>query len=169
MKHLLALILLLFWLPGRAQRVTLPSGDYMDTTSVRNPACPKIDWVRYYSVQGKYPRSSSTLATEAQTFLQQTKRAYEGSGYVTFRFIVDCAGHRQPRVQVLQTDAQYQACHFAKEVVEALYAYFQTLAEWRVGSVQNVPVNYIAYLTFKLKDGNVVAVGPWPAGAGAPG
>lgn len=157
MKHLLALLPLLFWLPGRAQRVTLPSGEYMDTTSVRNPACPKIDWVRYYSVQGKYPRSSYTLAKEAQAALQQ---ASVGSGYVTFRFVVDCAGHRQPRVQVLQTDAQYQPYHFRPELVEALYAYFQTLADWRVGSVQNTPVNYIAYLTFKLKDGNVVAVVP---------
>lgn len=160
MKYLSTLILLLLWLPGRAQRVLLPGGEYMDTTLVRNAACPKVDWVRYYSVQGKYPRSSYTLAQEAQAFLQQQKQAYVGSGYVTFQFVVDCAGHRQPRVQVLQTDIQYQPYHFRPELVEILYAYFQTLTEWRVGSIQNTPVNYIAYLTFKLKDGKVVAVVP---------
>jgi len=159
MNYLLAL-LLLSWLPGLAQRVTLPSGDYMDTTSVRSPACASAGWARYYSVQGKYPRSSSTLAHEAQAFLQQQKQGYVGSGYVTFRFVIDCAGHRQPRVQVLQTTAQYQPTHFDKALVEALYAYFQTLTEWRVGAMQNAPVNYLAYLTFKLKDGNVVAVVP---------
>jgi hypothetical protein len=160
MKYLkLLLLLLLPWLPARAQRITLPSGEYMDTTAVRQPPCPTTG-ARYYSVQGKYPRSSYTLAQEAQAFLQQQKQAYVGSGYVTFRFVVDCAGHRQPRVQVLQTDSQYQPTHFDKALVEALYAYFQTLAEWRVGLANNLAVNYIAYLTFKLKDGKVVAVVP---------
>lgn len=155
----LLVLLLLHWLPASAQRITLPSGEYMDTTSVRKPPCP-TSGVRYYSVQGKYPRNSYTLAQEAQAFLQQQKQGYAGSGYVTFRFVIDCAGHRQPRVQVLQTDAQYQRTHFDKALVEALYAYFKTLAEWRVGLAKNVAVNYIAYLTFKLKDGKVVAVVP---------
>ena len=160
MKYLPVLLLLLCWLPATGQRITLPSGEYMDTASVRNPACPATGSARYYSVQGKYPRSSYTLANEAQAFLQQQKQAYVGSGYVTFRFVIDCAGHRQPRVQVLQTTAQYQPTHFSPALVEALYAYLQTLTEWRIGQVKNVPLNYIAYLTFKLKDGKIVAVVP---------
>ena len=160
MKYLSMLLLLLHWLPASAQRITLPSGEYMDTTSVRNPVCTRAGWAHYYSVQGKYPRSSYTLAHEAQAFLQQQKQAWAGSGYVTFRFEIDCAGHRQPQVQVLQTTAQYQPTHFDKALVEALYAYLQTLTEWQIGQAKNVPVNYIAYLTFKLKDGKVVAVVP---------
>ncbi|RZK23124.1 MAG: hypothetical protein EOO56_06140 [Hymenobacter sp.] len=159
MNYLPTLLLLLGWLPGQAQRVTLPSGEYMDTTSVRHPACP-TSGVRYYQVQGKYPRSSYTLAAEAQAFLQQQKQAYLGNGYVTFRFVIDCAGQRQPRVQVLQTDAQYRPCHFGPALVASLYAYFQTLTEWRVGRSQGTAVNYLAYLTFKLQDGKVVAVVP---------
>ncbi|RZK98205.1 MAG: hypothetical protein EOO62_26840 [Hymenobacter sp.] len=157
MKYLLALFFALGWLRGLAQTIVLPSGEYLDTTSVRNPPCPTYG-VRYYQVQGKYPRSSATLAREAQAFLQQYP--FAGSGYVTFRFVIDCAGHRQPKVQLLQTDAQYQRYQFEAALVAALYAYFQTLTEWRVGLVQNVAVNYIAYLTFKLKDGKVVAVVP---------
>jgi hypothetical protein len=160
MNYLVTLLLLLCCLPAVAQRLALPSGEYMDTATARNPACAQANWVRYYNVQGKYPRSSYTLAHEAQAFLQRQKQAYAGSGYVTFRFAVDCAGQRQPRVQVLQTTAQYQPTHFRPELVEALYAYLQTLTEWRVGQVKNVPVNYLAYLTFKLKDGKVVAVVP---------
>ena len=159
MKYLFP-VLLLFCFPASAQRIVLPSGEYMDTATVRNPVCANAAWARYYSVQGKYPRSSYTLAQEAQAFLRQQNQRYAGSGYVTFRFEVDCAGHRQPQVQVLQTDGQYQPQHLAKELVAALYAYFQTLTEWRVGKLQGAPVNYSAYLTFKLKDGNVVAVVP---------
>ncbi len=160
MHYLFTLLLLLSGLPALAQRIVLPDGEYMDTTSARSPACARAGWARYYSVQGKYPRSSYMLAREAQAFLQGQKQGYAGSGYVTFRFVVDCAGQRQPRVQVLQTTAQYQPTHFDKALVEALYAYFQTLTEWRVGALQNAPVNYLAYFTFKLKDGNVVAVVP---------
>lgn len=160
MKYLSLLVLLLPGLLARAQRIVLPGGEYMDTASARSPACAKANWARYYSAQGKYPRSSYTLARAAQAFLQGQKQGYAGSGYVTFRFVVDCTGQRQPRVQVLQTTAQYQPTHFDKALVEMLYAYFQTLTEWRVGAMQNAPVNYLAYLTFKLKDGNVVAVVP---------
>ena len=160
LNYLPTLLLLLCGLPGLAQRVALPSGEYMDTATVRNPACAQARWARYYNVQGKYPRSSYTLTQEAQAFLQQQRQLYTGSGYVTFRFAIDCAGHRQPQVQVLQTTAQYQPTHFRPELVEALYAYFQTLTEWRVGVVQNAAVNYLAYLTFKLQDGKVVAVVP---------
>ncbi|RZK23668.1 MAG: hypothetical protein EOO56_04285 [Hymenobacter sp.] len=160
MNYLPALLLLLGWLPAPAQTIVLPSGEYLDTTSARNPACASAGWARYYNVQGKYPRSSSTLTQEAQAFLQRRPAAYAGSGYVTFRFAVDCAGHRQPQVQVLQTDAQYQPMHFRPELVAALYTYFQTLTEWRLGTVQHVPVNYLAYLTFKLQNGKVVAVVP---------
>jgi hypothetical protein len=159
-NYLPALLLLLGALSAPAQTIVLPSGEYLDTTSVRNPACANAGWARYYNVQGKYPRSSSTLAQAAQAFLRQQKQVYTGSGYVTFRFAVDCAGHRQPRVQVLQTTAQYQPTHFRPELVAALYAYFQTLTEWRVGVMQNTAVNYLAYLTFKLQDGKVVAVVP---------
>lgn len=160
MYYFFTLLLLLSGLPALAQRLALPDGEYMDTTSMRSPACARAGWARYYSVQGKYPRSSYTLAREAQAFLARQKQAYAGSGYLTFRFVVDCAGQRQPRVQVLQTTAQYQPTHFDKALVEALYAYFQTLTEWRAGALQSAPVNYLAYLTFKLKDGNVVAVVP---------
>ena len=148
-------------LPGLGQRITLPSGEFMDTTVARNPACEKIGYAPYFSVDGKYPRSSETLATDAQAYLRRNKRSYAGSGYVTFRFAVDCAGFRQPRTQVLQTDAHYQAFRFRPELVEELYAYLQTLKEWRTATTRDgQSANYLAYLTFKIKDGKVVAVIP---------
>lgn len=159
MKYLSLLLLLTQWLPANAQRIRLLGSEYMDTTAVRNPPCPTYG-VRYYSVKGKYPRSSYTLAAEAQAFLAQANQTYEGSGYVTFHFVVDCTGHRQPQVQVLQTDAQYKVCHFRPALIEALYVYFQTLTEWQVGITRQQAVNYLAYLTFKLQNGKVVAVVP---------
>ena len=144
---------------ANGQTIKLPSGEYMDTTSTQQSACAKAPMAHYYSVEGKYPRSSDTLLREVQAFLKQHKQVYKGTGYVTFRFIIDCAGHRLPRTQVLQTDADYRQAAFQPELLMALYAFLQTLTEWKPAKSPR-PTNYIAYLTFKLKDGQVVAVVP---------
>ena len=144
---------------ARCQKFSIAGKEYMDTTRAGNPACAKATLARYYSVSGKYPRSSETLLREAQEFLRQKKRTYAGSGYVTFRFVVDCAGHRQMLTQVLQTDGQYRPFHFRKELVEDLYGYLQTLTAWQIAKA-DVPVNYLAYLSFKIQNGKITAVIP---------
>jgi hypothetical protein len=161
MKHLITLLFLLFYLPVRSQNFSYEGSEYMDTTTTRNPACAKAPLVYYFSVGGKYPRGSETLAAEATTFLRRKNQRYVGSGYVTFRFVVDCAGYRLPKTQVLQTDANYQATHFRKELVAELYAYLQTLKDWRaVTTSSGMQANYFTYLTFKISNGKVVAVIP---------
>jgi len=153
----------LFLISGGAtgQIIVLPSGEYMDTTTTRHSPCAKTMLAHYYSVAGKYPRSSETLRQAAQAFLARQHRTYHGSGYVTFRFIIDCEGRRLPRVQVLQTDAAYQRYHFSPELVTELYGFLKTLTEWRIAKVSaGQPVNYLAYLSFKITDGKVVAVIP---------
>ncbi|HEX8660020.1 MAG TPA: hypothetical protein VF690_20925 [Hymenobacter sp.] len=133
----------------------------MDTTTTRNPACAKAPNVPYFAVGGKYPRSSATLADEANAFLRRKSRRYTGSGYVTFRFMVDCAGYRQPMTEVLQTDATYHKTHFRPELVGKLYAFLQTLKDWRtVTTSDGLSANYFTYLTFNISNGKVVAVVP---------
>lgn len=144
---------------AQAQRIRVGDEEFMDTTSSHVAACAKAPVVRYYQVAGKYPRSPATLLHEAQAFLRERGGVYSGSGYVTFRFIIDCQGHREPRTQVLETDRHYQRTTFAPELVAGLYAFLQTLTAWQVGKAP-VPVRYITYLNFKVQDGKVVAVTP---------
>ena len=114
----------------------------------------------YFAVDGKYPRSSATLVREATAFLQRGNQRFSGSGYITFRFVVDCAGFRQPMTQVLQTDANYMAFHFRPEFVRDLYAFLKTLKDWRTATYSGHAVSYFTYLTFKIANGKVVAVIP---------
>lgn len=162
MKHLLLICLMLFAasLSVQAQYLPFHEGEYLDTTTTRNPACAKTMTLPYFAVDGKYPRSSATLVREATAFLQRGKRKFNGSGYLTFRFVVDCAGYRQPMTQVLQTDASYVAIHFRPELVQELYAFLKTLKDWRMVTYSGHAVSYFTYLTFKLTDGKVVAVIP---------
>lgn len=120
MKHplLLFLALLISGINAQAQYLTFHEGEYLDTTTC-NPACAEAMTLPYFAVDGKYTRSSATLVREATAFLQRGNRRFSGSGsgYVTFRFVVDCAGFRQPMTQVLQTDTNYVAIHFRPELV----------------------------------------------------
>ena len=153
-------ILLVVSLNARGQYLTLNKGEYLDTTTARNPACAKVPTAPYFSVDGKYPRSSGTLVREAGAFLQRSNRKFSGSGYVTFRFVIDCAGFRQPMTQVLQTDPNYAPFHFRPELVSELYAFLKTLKDWRVATYNGYTVSYFTYITFKIIDGKVVAVIP---------
>jgi hypothetical protein len=159
MKRFLTSCLLLLCSLAKGQTIVLPDGEYMDTTSTRQSPCAKARVARYYSVEGKYPRSSETLAEEAQVFITRKGQQYSGTGYITFRFIVDCQGRREPRTQVLQTDMQYRRTALPPGLVTELYAFLQTLTAWKVGKAP-FPVRYITYLNFKLRDGKVVAVSP---------
>ena len=159
-KYIVALLFLLPYLPARAQYLALNGGEYLDTTTTRNPACAKNPTLPYFAVDGKYPRSSATLVREASAFLQRGNRNFGGSGYVTFRFVIDCAGFRQPMTQVLQTDAGYVPTHFRPEFVRELFAFLTTLKDWRTATYSGRAVSYFTYLTFKITDGKVVAVIP---------
>ena len=111
----------------------------------------------YFAVDGKYPRSSATLVREAAAFLQRGNHKFSGNGYLTFRFLVDCAGFRQPMTQALQTDANYVAIHFRPELVSELYAILKTLKDWRVSTYSGHTVSYFTYLTFKITGWKVMA------------
>jgi hypothetical protein len=161
MKHLLlSCLLLAAAFPARAQYFPFHGGEYLDTTTTRNPACAKAPTAPYFAVDGKYPRSSATLVREATAYLQRGSRKYSGSGYVTFRFVIDCAGFRQPMTQVLQTDAGYVPTHFRPELVGELFAFLKTLKDWRTATYNGYAVSYFTYLTFKISNGKVVAVIP---------
>jgi hypothetical protein len=144
-----------------AQNYITPKGEFMDTTRVFSPACAPPYQIFYYSVNAKYPVSSTVLLSESRAFLKQKQQIYTGSGYVTFRFIIDCEGIMS-RVLVQQTDDQYKTVHFQKEFVNDLYAYLKTMDQWKknlkIKDIENI--NYIAFISFKIKNGEVVNIIP---------
>jgi hypothetical protein len=143
-----------------AQNSVLPDGEYMDTTSAQNKKCPEA-YAYYYSMGTKYPENSASLLKEVQTFLQQQNKNYINSGYITFRFMIDCEGKPLPKTQVLQTNEKYAAFHFEKELVEELFAFLKTLDKWRMAkATDGNSYSYKAFLTFKIKDGKVINIIP---------
>lgn len=160
MKSAIIIILLLLIFRSYSQVYTLPDGEYMDTTINADTGCKDYN-IYYYQVGGKYPKSSITLLKETQIFLQQTNKSFQGSGYITFRFRVDCEGQRTKRTQVLQTDEHYKSYHFNKDFVNELYRFLNTLNDWKTAKDnRGNTFSYIAFITFKLKNGKVTNIIP---------
>lgn len=160
-KFLAAIFLLILPFPAMAQNFILADGEYMDTTSVLPAGCKYYD-VYYYQVGGKYPESSETILKSAHAFLQQKNSKYTGSGYITFRFTVGCDGKVIAKTQVLQTDERYTKHTFDKQFVSELYAFFKTLTKWKVARMPatNEAIAYAAFITFKIKNGEVINIVP---------
>ncbi len=160
MKHAVTLILVLITFRSFGQLYTLPDGEYIDTTVNSNTACKDYN-VYYYQIGGKYPKSSITLLKEVQTFLLHNNKIYQGSGYITFRFRVDCEGHRTKRTQVLQTDEQFKSYHFNKDLVNKLFLFLNTLNDWKTAQDnRGNSFSYMAFITFKIKNGKAINIIP---------
>lgn len=131
----------------------------MDTTVVANPKCSDKYLIYFYHVNTRYPVSTQSLLSESKAFLSKTGQKYTGSGYVTFRFMINCEGKMQ-RVRVMQVDDDYKPKHFDKRFVSDLNDYIHTLDRWETGlsAFKMENVNYIAYLSFRIKNGEVINV-----------
>jgi len=142
------------------QNFVLPDSEYMDTASNQNKNCKNFN-AYFYSVGGKYPENSSSLLKELQTFQQQKPQYFSGSGYITFRFTVDCEGKLMQRIQVLQTDEKYVSTHFDKSMVNELFSFLKTLNNWRIVKTKNGEAfSYKAFITFKIQNGKVINIIP---------
>jgi hypothetical protein len=145
---------------AKAQNIVNVYGEYMDTVFVSVKGCGNDVYDYYYSVDGKYPMSSPNLVKKAEDFLKN-KPKYDVSGYITLRFMVNCEG-KTSFYKVMQTDEKYATTHFDKNLVNDLYAFVQTLDQWKKCKSRNgnEPINYKAYLSFKFKNGKIVNIIP---------
>ena len=131
----------------------------IDTGRHLSPGCDTLPVYAYFQVKGKYPESSASLAKRADVMLAGHKTYTDANGYITFQVLIDCRG-KMAAVKLLQTDARYEACFFPAGLVEALYAFLLSLNAWKPAMAAGRPVNYKAYLSFKLEAGHVVQVSP---------
>jgi hypothetical protein len=160
MKCIVLFIILLYGMPSMGQTYLIREGKLADTTTdFELEYGSPLPY--YYSVGGKYPKSSSTLLKEVKEFSKKQNHNYTGNGYITFRFVVDTAGVMKNKVKVMQTDDDYKAMVFDRGLVNELFAYLQTLNEWPVARYRTgEALEYISFIMFKLKNGKVINIVP---------
>ncbi len=116
LKLIVAFCFLFLSIHSFGQNYILPEGEFMDTTVNNDTTCKDYN-LYFYQVGGKYFKSSAILLNEVLSFIKEDNKLYEGSGYITFQFKIDCTGNKLKRTQVLQTDENYKEYHFDKELV----------------------------------------------------
>jgi hypothetical protein len=81
------------------------------------------------------------------------------SGYLTFRFVVNCEG-KAGRYTVIQNDLDFKPKEFDEELTSHLFTITQDLKEWRPVILENESRDYYMYITYKLLDGKIIEILP---------
>jgi hypothetical protein len=161
-KHFFALVY--FFAPpfyGWGQYYDAENRAMVDKSLFTNSKCDRQYYNYFYSVDGKYPQSSETIRKNVRAFLANQKVDIKGSGYINFNFGIGCDGKLSRNFNVTQTDEKYGLANFDPSIIETLYAFLKTMDKWKICIDQNKkPTNYIAFLSFKIKDGKIINIIP---------
>ena len=88
-----------------------------------------------------------------------TTRLGSESGYLTFRFVVNCRGEAG-RFVTEQADIDFQAKQFNPQTVAHLYDIVYGLKDWSPTMIDGEARDAYFYLTFRLVDGKIVDILP---------
>ncbi|MDQ3394696.1 MAG: hypothetical protein M3512_11375 [Bacteroidota bacterium] len=81
------------------------------------------------------------------------------SGYLTFRFIVNCKG--EPGwFKIEQSDLNFNEKKFNQETIDHLYEIVYDLKTWSPSVLDETPRDVYIYLTFKIKNGELLDILP---------
>ena len=83
----------------------------------------------------------------------------DASGYLTFRFVVNCKGEAGWFVTE-EVDLAYQRIEFNKDLKMHLYSILKSEKEWTNLVVRKKPRDAYAYITFKISNGKISEILP---------
>jgi hypothetical protein len=81
------------------------------------------------------------------------------SGYITIRFLVNCHGETG-RFRVEEMDRDYKAFQFDSKISEKLLEITKSLDGWIPRKKEEQNLDYYQYLTFKIRDGQLIQILP---------
>ncbi len=114
---------------------------------------------QYYSIQSGFEGEKPALeAFFRANFVKNNKHKGE-DGYITIRFIVNCQGNTG-RFRMQEMDPDLHPKQFPKALSGQLSALVKSLQGWKPGQHNGMALDYYQYLTFKIKDGNIVEILP---------
>jgi len=86
-------------------------------------------------------------------------KLFEESGYLTFRFYVNCKGEAG-RFVIEQADLDFQRKEFNSETIAHFLELLKGLKEWTPTHFGEDKIDATFYFTFKLKDGELIEIMP---------
>ncbi|WP_378174139.1 hypothetical protein [Aquimarina sp. SS2-1] len=82
------------------------------------------------------------------------------SGYLTFRFVINCKGIAGKFITDESADFDYNEKQFSKETVTHLYEIISGVEKWKPCVIRNVKRDSYFYVTFILKNGEIQDILP---------
>lgn len=111
------------------------------------------DQVSEVYVGGKYEFKKAVFPLIDSSLL------YQESGYLTFRFVVNCK-RQIGRLVTEMADLAYNDKVFNKNTIDHLAGVLMKLDAWKGNTIRGKEVDAFTYITFKLKDGEIIEILP---------
>ncbi len=89
----------------------------------------------------------------------EVPKSSEESGLLRIRFTVNCHGE-SGRFRLLSMNENYEEMSFSDDIVDQLLTSTKDYKEWRVLSYNGMESDYYFYVTFKIKNGQILEVLP---------
>lgn len=114
----------------------------------------------YYnsSPDGRFAEGKRVMLNIILSKVDQEK-LYKESGYLTFRFIVNCHGEAGWFVTE-QADLEFQEKQFNQQTIDHLYEIVYNLKTWSPCVIMGERQDAYFYLTFRLKNGEILDILP---------
>lgn len=81
------------------------------------------------------------------------------TGLVRIRFIVDCEG-KTGRFRLLSMNYEYKRISAPKEITDQLMSITKRLNGWQTKFLEDHPIDYYQYLSFKIVKGEIIKILP---------
>ena len=84
---------------------------------------------------------------------------YSDSGYLNFRFIVNCEG-RAGRFEINELNLNLEKTNLNNHLVEDLLSITAEQKNWNVFNVEGHPKNYYMYILYRIENGKITEILP---------
>jgi len=121
--------------------------------------CDKYIYDYYNGEQKLHYKGGKKAIWKAVNQRLNKKKLLKESGYLTFRFVINCQGG-MGRFTTEQADLDFQPKEFSYITVNHFYKIAKEVDEWIPTNIEGEDVDAYFYLTFKLKDGELIELLP---------
>ncbi|WP_340202937.1 hypothetical protein [Ascidiimonas sp. W6] len=118
--------------------------------------CNEKKILQYYGIGTTYEGGKRAIKHALENQLPKDLR-FENSGYLVFRFVVNCKGE-SGRFQVKMTNKELQPTDFDQEKVQQILQHLRKLKNWEPGMRNQVAYDSYCQLTVKVEEGIITDI-----------
>jgi hypothetical protein len=120
--------------------------------------CNKEAVFQYYSVNTNYNGGRKVIREEVFLFLEKQELLFRNqSGYITFRFIVNCNGE-SGWFRVKTIDNNLNQVDFEAKTTKILEQSIRSLKKWNVRNYEGVTFDSYCQINFKIEKGEIIDI-----------